>query len=290
MTPQVSVILPDGSSRHLDEGATGADLAAAIGPRLAKAAVVVRIDGTLADLNLPLPDGAEVAVVTGAEAEGREVLRHSTAHVLAQAVLQLWPGARFAIGPPIDDGFYYDFELPGGAHFSDEDLERIEERMRRIVSEDQPFQREEMSREEGITLFSDQPYKVEIIEGTDGSEGADAAAISAYRNSAEFIDLCRGPHVPSTRRLGSFKLMRVAGAYWRGDERKPQLQRIYGTAWESNQALADHLHRLEEAERRDHRKVGLELDLFHFPPEIGGGLPVFHPKGGMIRKLMEDYS
>ena len=290
MTPQVSVILPDGSSRHLDEGATGADLAAAIGPRLAKAAVVVRIDGLLADLNLPLPDGAEVAVVTGAEAEGREVLRHSTAHVLAQAVLQLWPGARFAIGPPIDDGFYYDFELPGGAHFSDEDLERIEERMRRIVSEDQPFQREEMSREEGITLFSEQPYKVEIIEGTDGSEGADAAAISAYRNSAEFVDLCRGPHVPSTRGLGSFKLMRVAGAYWRGDERNPQLQRIYGTAWESNQALADHLHRLEEAERRDHRKLGLELDLFHFPPEIGGGLPVFHPKGGMIRKLMEDYS
>ncbi|MDP8976740.1 MAG: threonine--tRNA ligase [Actinomycetota bacterium] len=290
MAPQVSVTLPDGSSRHLDEGATGADLAAAIGPRLAKAAVVVRVDGALADLDVPLPDGAHVEIVTGGSADGREVLRHSTAHVLAQAVLQLWPGARFAIGPPIEDGFYYDFELPGGAHFTDEDLERIENRMRRIVSEDQPFLREEMSRAEGLELFTEQPYKVEIIQGTDPSEGADGAAISAYRNSAEFIDLCRGPHVPSTRRLGSFKLMRVAGAYWRGDERNPQLQRIYGTAWESDQALKDHLQRLEEAERRDHRKLGLELDLFHFPPEIGGGLPVFHPKGGMIRKLMEDYS
>jgi len=290
MAPKVSVILPDGSSRQLDQGATGADLAAAIGPRLAKAAVVARVDGNLADLNTPLPDGAEVAVVTGADPEGREVLRHSTAHVLAQAVLQLWPGARFAIGPPIEDGFYYDFELPGGAHFSDEDLGRIEERMRLIVSEDQPFLREEMTRQEGLELFAEQPYKVEIIQGTDGSEGVDAAAVSAYRNSEQFVDLCRGPHVPSTRRLGSFKLMRVAGAYWRGDEGNAQLQRIYGTAWESPQALADHLHRLDEAERRDHRKLGLELDLFHFPAEIGGGLPVFHPKGGMIRKLMEDYS
>jgi threonyl-tRNA synthetase len=290
MAPPVSVVLPDGSSRHLGEGATGADLAAAIGPRLAKAALVIRVDGALADLDVPLPDGAQVEIVTGATADGREVLRHSTAHVLAQAVLQLWPGARFAIGPPIDDGFYYDFELPGGAHFSDEDLERIEDRMRLIVSEDQPFLREEMSREEGLHLFADQPYKVEIIQGTDASEGADSSAVSAYRNSTEFVDLCRGPHVPSTRRLGSFKLMRVAGAYWRGDERNPQLQRIYGTAWESDEALKDHLHRLEEAERRDHRKLGLELDLFHFPSEIGGGLPVFHPKGGMVRKLMEDYS
>ncbi|HSH62264.1 MAG TPA: threonine--tRNA ligase [Acidimicrobiales bacterium] len=290
MAPQVSVTLPDGSSRHLDEGATGVDLAAEIGPQLAKAALVIRVNGALADLDVPLPDGAQVEIVTGGTADGREVLRHSTAHVLAQAVLQLWPGARFAIGPPIEDGFYYDFELPGGAHFTDEDLERIEDRMRRIVSEDQPFLREEMSREEGLELFTEQPYKVEIIQGTDPSEGADGAAISAYRNSAGFIDLCRGPHVPSTRRLGSFKLMRVAGAYWRGDERNPQLQRIYGTAWESDKALADHLRRLEEAERRDHRKLGIELDLFHFPSEIGGGLPVFHPKGGMIRKLMEDYS
>ncbi|MDQ3570812.1 MAG: threonine--tRNA ligase [Actinomycetota bacterium] len=287
---KVSIVLPDGSSRVLAGGATGAELAATIGPRLAKAAVVARVDGALVDLDVPLPDGAEVAIVTEASPEGREVLRHSTAHVMAQAVLQLWPGARFAIGPPIEDGFYYDFELPGGAHFTEGDLERIEDRMRQIVGEDQPFLREEMTREEGLTLFSEQPYKVEIIQGTDASEGAGAAAISAYRNTTEFVDLCRGPHVPSTRRLGWFKLMRVAGAYWRGDERNPQLQRIYGTAWESDKALQEHLRRLEEAERRDHRKLGLELDLFHFPPEVGGGLPVFHPKGGMIRMLMEDYS
>jgi threonyl-tRNA synthetase len=290
MASKVTVVLPDGSSRRLESGATGAELAAVIGPRLAKAAVVARVDGALVDLDVPLPDGADVAIVTDATPEGRAVLRHSTAHVMAQAVLQLWSGAKFAIGPYIEDGFYYDFELPGGARFSDEDLERIEARMRQIVSEDQPFCREEMTRDEGLRLFADQPYKVEIIQGTDASEGADAAAISAYRNTDDFIDLCRGPHVPSTRRLGAFKLIRVAGAYWRGDERNLQLQRIYGTAWESDQALAEHLHRIEEAERRDHRKLGLDLDLFHFPPEIGGGLPVFHPKGGMVRKLMEDYS
>ena len=290
MADQARVILPDGSWRQLDAGCTAADLAAAIGPRLARAAVAARVDGAVVDLDAVLADGAEVAIVTEGSEEGRRILRHSTAHVMAQAVLQLWPGAKFAIGPPIEDGFYYDFELPGGAHFSDEDLERIEARMRQIVEEDQPFVREEMSREEGLDLFADQPYKVEIIQGTDPSEGADAAAVSAYRNTEEFVDLCRGPHVPSTRRLGSFKLMRVAGAYWRGDERNPQLQRIYGTAWESDDALRDHLHRLEEAERRDHRRLGVDLDLFHFPPEVGGGLPVFHPKGGMVRKLMEDYS
>jgi threonyl-tRNA synthetase len=209
---------------------------------------------------------------------------------MAQAVLQLWPGARFAIGPPIENGFYYDFELPGGARFSEEDLERIEARMREIVAEGQPFVREEMTRQDGLALFADQPYKVEIIEGVDPSEGAGGGEVTAYRNTPAFVDLCRGPHVPSTTALGSFKLMRVAGAYWRGDERKPQLQRIYGTAWESDKALRDHLHQLEEAEKRDHRRLGVELDLFHFPPEIGAGLPVFHPRGGLVRKLMEDYS
>ncbi len=218
------------------------------------------------------------------------MLRHSTAHVLAEAVTDLWPGARYAIGPAIEDGFYYDFELPGGLHFSEDDLARIDARMRAIVAEDQPFVREEHTVPEGLELFADQPYKTEIIEGVDTSEGAGAGVVSAYRNTDTFVDLCRGPHVPSTGRLGHFQLMKVAAAYWRGDEHRPQLQRIYGTAWESKAALEDHLTRLEEAEKRDHRRLGAELDLFHFPPEIGGGLPVFHPKGGMIRKLMEDYS
>jgi threonyl-tRNA synthetase len=296
MADTITISLPDGSSRELATGATGADLATAIGPGLAKAALAVSVDGAQHDLVAPLPDGADVAVITAESDAGRHIIRHSTAHVLAQAVTDLWPGARFAIGPPIEDGFYYDFELPGGAHFSEDDLGRIEERMRAIMAERQPFVREEHSIPEGLELFADQPYKTEIIEGVDSAEGAGDGVVSAYRNpgashhGAGFVDLCRGPHVPSTGRLGHFKLMKVAAAYWRGDEHRQQLQRIYGTAWESKAALAEHLHRLAEAERRDHRRLGAELDLFHFPPEIGGGLPVFHPKGGLVRKLMEDYS
>ncbi|HZQ26675.1 MAG TPA: threonine--tRNA ligase [Acidimicrobiales bacterium] len=286
----LTVTLPDGSPRSLPAGATAGDLAASIGSRLAKAAIAATVDGQQVDLSTPLPDGAQVAIVTADSPEGRHILRHSTAHVLAQAVLSLWPGAKFAIGPPIEDGFYYDFDLPGGAHFTEEDLARIEARMREIVKEGQPFVREEHSKDEGLQLFADQPYKVEIIQGVDTSEGAEGGVVSAYRNTEQFVDLCRGPHVPSTNRLGSFKLMRVAGAYWRGDEKRPQLQRIYGTAWESDKALQEHLHRLEEAERRDHRKLGVELDLFSFPDEIGSGLAVFHPKGGLVRRLMEDYS
>jgi threonyl-tRNA synthetase len=244
---QITINLPDGSQRELATGATASDLAAAIGKRLAKAAVAATVDGEPADLTTPLRDGATVSIVTDDTDDGRHVLRHSTAHVLAQAVLQLWPGAKFAIGPPIEDGFYYDFDLPGGATFTDEDLERIEARMREIVAEAQPFERTEMTKEEGLALFADQPYKREIIEGVDASEGAADGAVSAYRNTPEFVDLCRGPHVPTTARLGSFKLMRVAGAYWRGDEKREQLQRIYGTAWESDKALKEHLVRLEEA-------------------------------------------
>ncbi|MFP5377590.1 MAG: threonine--tRNA ligase [Acidimicrobiia bacterium] len=287
----VTVTLPDGSRRRMPAASTAADVAASIGPGLARAAIAARVDGAEVDLGAPLPpEGGVVEIITASSPEGRSILRHSTAHVMAQAVLQLWPGAKFAIGPPIENGFYYDFELPGGASFSDEDLERIEARMREIVKEDQPFVRQELTRDEGLALFADQPYKVEIIEGVDPAEGAEAGAVSAYRNTERFVDLCRGPHVPSTSRLGAFKLTRVAGAYWRGDEARPQLQRIYGTAWESERALADHLRQLEEAERRDHRRLGVELDLFHFPPEIGSGLPVFHAKGGLVRKLMEDYS
>ncbi|MDP9072760.1 MAG: threonine--tRNA ligase [Actinomycetota bacterium] len=257
---------------------------------MAKAALAATIDGIPSDLTAPLPDRATVAIVTAESPDGRYILRHSTAHVLAQAVTDLWPGAKFAIGPPIDNGFYYDFELPGGAHFSDDDLARIETRMREIVVDDQPFVREEHTVDEGLALFADQPFKVEIIEGVEAAEGAAEGVVSAYRNTERFVDLCRGPHVPTTRRLGHFRLMKVAAAYWRGDERRPQLQRIYGTAWESKAALEAHLHHLAEAERRDHRRLGAELDLFHFPPEIGGGLVVFHPKGGMVRKLMEDHS
>jgi threonyl-tRNA synthetase len=286
----ISVTLPDGSSRELPDGATAADLAAGIGRRLAEAAVAATVDGAEWDLVRPLPDGSAVGIVTADSEEGRAVLRHSTAHVLAQAVLDLFPGAKFAIGPPIENGFYYDFDLPGGATFSDDDLERIDARMREIIKEKQPFDREEHSRDEGLQLFADQPYKVEIIEGVDPTEGAEGGVVSAYRNTERFVDLCRGPHVPSTGRLGHFKLQKVAGAYWRGDEHKPMLQRIYGTAWESKKALEEHLHMLEEAERRDHRKLGAELDLFSFPDELGSGLAVFHPKGGIVRKLMEDYS
>ncbi len=294
----VTVRLPDGSTKEFEQGTTARQFAASIGPRLAKAAIAASFDGTEVDLDTPLSDGTAVSVITSDSEAGRAVLRHSTAHVLAQAVLRLWPGAHFAIGPVIEDGFYYDFELPGGAHFSDEDLERIDATMREIIAEDQPFVRHEHSIEEGLSLFGDQPFKQEIIQAVEaGHDEVDAAGgsgsgaqVSTYWNSETFTDLCRGPHVPSTARLGHFALMRVAGAYWRGDEHRQQLQRIYGTAWESDKALADHLHRLEEAERRDHRKLGAELDLFSFPEEIGSGLPVFHPKGGTVRRLMEDYS
>ena len=287
---EVVVRLPDGSSRTLPEGSTAQDLAAAIGARLARDAVAAQVDGLLTDLATVLPDGAEVRVVTLASDAGRDVLRHSTAHVLAQAVTRLWPGAKYAIGPTIEHGFYYDFSLPGGAHFSDDDLERIDAEMRRIIAEDQPFVREEHSVAEGRALFSAQPFKVEIIDGVAGESGDGASTVSAYRNSAAFVDLCRGPHVPSTGRLGHFRLTRVAGAYWRGDEHRPQLQRIYGTAFESAAALDEHLAQVAEAERRDHRRLGQELDLFSFPSEIGPGLAVFHPRGGIVRRVMEEYS
>jgi len=294
----MKVRLPDTSVRELPDGATAAELASLIGPKLADAAVAAEIDGRLVDLSAPLPDGAKVGIVTGATTAGREVLRHSTAHVMAQAVLRLWPGARFAIGPVIEDGFYYDFELPGGAHFQEEDLPKIDTEMREIVAEDQPFVRSELSIDEGLALFADQPFKEEIIRAVAaGADEVDAAGskggppvLSTYKNSPTFTDLCRGPHVPSTGKLGHFRLMRVAGAYWRGDERRPQLQRVYGTAWETESALEAYLVRLEEAERRDHRKLGHELDLFSFPDEIGSGLAVFHPKGGIVRREMEDYA
>src|SRR5688572_888879 len=213
MSGVISISLPDGSTKELAAGATTGDLAASIGAGLAKAAIAGKVDGVEVDLQTPLPDGAEVAVITANSPDGRHILRHSTAHVMAQAVTQLWPGAKFAIGPPIDDGFYYDFELPDGGTFSEADLERIEGRMREIVEADQRFVREEHSIEEGLELFADQPYKREIIEGVDSTEGAGDGVVSAYRNSGDFVDLCRGPHVPSTKRIGAFKLTKGAAAY-----------------------------------------------------------------------------
>jgi threonyl-tRNA synthetase len=286
---EVTVTLPDGSKRTYPAGVTPAEVASSIGRRLAEAAVAARMDGALVDLGSPVTADAEVSIVTAQSAEGLEVLRHSTSHVMAQAVCDLFPGARYAIGPPIADGFYYDFDLPGGVHFSEDDLERIEARMGEIVSAGQPFVREELDKKAGLELFADQPYKCEIIEGAESTEGAEAGVVSVYRNDG-FVDLCRGPHVPSTDRLGAFKLMKVAGAYWRGDEKRPMLQRVYGTAWATKKDLEEHLHRLAEAERRDHRKLGVELDLISFPDELGGGLAVWHPKGAMVRKLMEDYA
>jgi threonyl-tRNA synthetase len=295
---QISVTLPDGSTREVAEGATVADVAASIGPKLAKAAVAGRLDGEVVDLGRRVEDGQEVAVITADSEAGRHVLRHSTAHVLAQAVTGLWPGAKYAIGPAIENGFYYDFDLPGGARFTDDDLRRIEGRMREIVAEDQSFRREEHSIDEARRLFADQPYKLEIIDRIAGgatdedeaAEGATGGGVSAYRNTPQFVDMCTGPHVPSTGRLGHFALQRVAGAYWRGDEHRQQLQRIYGTAWESDKALQAHLTMLEEAEKRDHRRLGAELDLFSIPPELGGGLVLWHPKGARVRRLIEDFA
>ncbi|MGZ4683730.1 MAG: threonine--tRNA ligase [Acidimicrobiales bacterium] len=292
MADQITITLPDGSDRSLPIGSTAGDLAAAIGSRLAKAAVIASVNGVERDLTWVLADGDDVAIVVQESDRGLFTLRHSTAHVLAQAVLDLFPGATFAIGPPIEDGFYYDFQLPDGGTFHPDDLERLDVRMREIIAERQPFIRDEISEAEALELFKDHPFKVLIIRGQadDPMSATETGLVRTYENPPNFIDLCRGPHVPDTGRLGHFKLMRVAGAYWRGDEKNPMLQRIYGTAWASKKDLAAYLTRLEEAEKRDHRKLGAELDLFSFPDEIGSGLAVFHPKGGIVRRVMEDYS
>lgn len=281
----IELIYPDGSVVEFPDGTTGLAVAESIGPRLAKAAVAVAVDGVQYDLERALPLGGKLEVIVGASDAGRAVIRHSAAHILAQSVLRLFRGAAFAIGPSIDDGFYYDFDV--GRPFTPEDLEAIEAEMGEIVAGDQRFEREELSKDEALAMFADQPYKLEIIESVDPTEVSDV--ISIYRND-DFVDLCRGPHLPSTGRLGAFKLQRIAGAYWRGDQDRPQLQRIYGTAWEDAKALEAHLNRLAEAERRDHRRLGKDLDLFSFPTELGSGLAVWHPKGGMVRKVIEDYS
>jgi threonyl-tRNA synthetase len=260
------------------------------------------VDGDLRDLSAELTSGAEVEPVRIESDAGLGILRHSAAHVLAQAVQDLFPEARLGIGPPTADGFYYDFDVP--EPFKPDDLTRIESRMRKIIKDGQRFARRSVTDDEARAELSDEPYKLELI-GLKGSgahadaDGADvevgASELSIYDNMARdgsvaWRDLCRGPHLPTTRRIPAFKLMRTAAAYWRGSEKNPQLQRIYGTAWPSKEALDAYLVRLEEAARRDHRRLGADLDLFSFPDEIGSGLAVFHPKGGMLRKVMEDYS
>ncbi len=287
MADSIDFTFPDGSVHSFPSGTTGLEVAESIGPRLAKAAVVVKLDGAQFDLNRPLDAGGSFEVVTGDSEEGRFVIRHSSAHVLAQAVLDTFPGAQFAIGPPITDGFYYDFDI--GRPFTPDDIEVLEGRMVEIIAEDQPFEREVIDREKGLELFADQQFKTEIITDGEASQGVGDGVITLYRNR-DFIDLCRGPHVRSTGFIPAMKLLRSAGAYWRGDEHNPQLQRIYGTAWENQKELDAHLERLEEAERRDHRKLGVALDMFSFPAELGSGLAIWHPKGALVRKIIEDYS
>jgi threonyl-tRNA synthetase len=285
-------------------GRSGAAPSNPAGPAAGGTAVVAaRVNGELRDLACPLGDGDVVEPVQAGSPDGRSILRHSAAHVLAQAVQQLFPQAKLGIGPPVDNGFYYDFDVaePFGPH----DLKAIEQRMRQIVKLGQRFSRRVVSGDEARGELAAEPYKLELIglkgpeAGAPGGEESvevGGAELTIYDNldprSGEVCwkDLCRGPHVPTTRQIPAFKLMRTGGAYWRGSEHNPQLQRIYGTAWESRDAQEEYLHLLEEAERRDHRRIGAELDLFSFPPEIGSGLAVFHPKGGTIRRIMEDYS
>jgi threonyl-tRNA synthetase len=272
--------LAGGTTTELPEGEP-------VGAVLPPEAIAARVDGELVDLSyVPAADG-KVEPVLPKDSDGLHVLRHSAAHVLAQAVCDLWPGTRYAIGPPIEDGFYYDLELAG--QVSESDLAKIEDRMREIVAADQPFVREEIPRAEALERFADQPYKREIIESLEEGEVPAGDTVTVYRNDG-WGDLCLGPHVPSTGRLGdAFKLMKLAGAYWRGDEARPMLTRIYGTVWATREDLDAYLTRLEEAERRDHRRLGRELDLFSSPEELGPGLWVWHPKGGIFRKQLEDY-
>jgi len=276
------ITLPDGSQRSFDQPVSVLDVAAAIGPGLAKATLAGTIDGQLKDARHLIESNASLRIITAKDSEGLEIIRHSTAHLLAQAVKRLYPQAQVTIGPVIADGFYYDFSYPPG--FNQEDLDRIAAEMRRIAKDALPVQRELMGRGEAIQYFRQEGenYKAEIIESIPEGE-----PISLYRQG-DFIDLCRGPHVPDTGRLGEFRLMRLAGAYWRGDSKNEMLQRIYGTAWANKKDLEDHLHRLEEAEKRDHRRLGKQLGLFHFQEEAPG-MVFWHDKGWRIYTQIQSY-
>lgn len=278
---EIAVKLPDGNAIYVPEGATVRDVAEAIGPRLARDALAGKVNGELVDLTSPVSDGDAVEIVTPRSEGALELLRHSAAHVMAEAVRELFPHAKFGIGPAIEDGFYYDFDI--GRTFTPEDLEAIEATMRRIAARATPFVREELSRDEARRRMAGQDFKLELID-----ELPEGETISVYTQGG-FTDLCRGPHVPDSSRIGAFKLMKVAGAYWRGDSQRPMLQRIYGTAWFTERDLADYLHRLEEAEKRDHRKLGRELDLFSLHEEAGAGLPLYHPKGARVLRIIQEW-
>ncbi len=275
--------LPDGSHRKFDHPVTVMDVAQDIGPGLAKATLAGKVNGELVDARHEIDDDADVAIVTERDPEGLEILRHSTAHLMAQAVKELFPDAQVTIGPTIENGFYYDFAYDRG--FTPEDLEKIEKRMKELAKEDLPVERSVMDRDEAVEYFRNmgEAYKAEIIESIPRGE-----TISLYKQG-DFVDLCRGPHIPSTGKLKAFKLTKVAGAYWRGDSDNEMLQRIYGTAWPNKDQLKEYLNRLKEAERRDHRKIGQELDLFSIQDEAGGGLVFWHPKGARIRREIEKY-
>ncbi|HUP21138.1 MAG TPA: threonine--tRNA ligase [Gemmatimonadota bacterium] len=279
---KITVTLPDGSSMEAEWGTTPRQIAERIGPGLAKAALVAEADGRLVDLDRPFEGDVELRILTERDETALEVYRHSTAHLMAQAVQRLWPGTKVTIGPVIEDGFFYDFDR--AQPFSPEDFEAIEAEMAKIASEDHPIEREEIGRDEAIGLFQDmgEPYKVEIIE--DLPEGE---TLTLYRQG-EWLDLCRGPHVPRTGRLGHFKLLKSAGAYWRGDERNRMLTRIYGTAFFKKKDLDAHLERLEQAKERDHRRIGAELDLFSFHPNAPAS-PYFHPKGAWIYHRLQRF-
>jgi threonyl-tRNA synthetase len=289
-----------GREHVVDAGTTAAGLL--VPDRATPAAqpvIAARVNGELRDLATPLADGDQVEPVELASPDGRAILRHSTAHVLAQAVQDLFPHAKLGIGPPVDNGFYYDFDVP--QPFGPDDLKAIEQRMRAIVRQGQRFSRRVVSDPAARAELADEPYKLELIGLKGGAQDEEAVEVGgpeltiydnldAATGKRIWRDLCRGPHLPTTGHIPAFKLMRTGGAYWRGSEKNPQLQRIYGTAWESRPAQEGYLAMLAEAERRDHRKLGAELDLFSFPGEIGSGLAVFHPKGGTVRRIMEDYS
>jgi len=278
----ISVTLPDGSSKNLPEGATVYDVAAAIGTGLAKAAIAGRIDGALVDLAAPVADGARVEIVTEKGADALEIIRHSTSHLMAQAVKELFPEAKVTIGPAIENGFYYDFDVE--KPFSPEDLEKIEQKMAELAKADLKIERQVLTKSDAIQLFSQmgEEYKVELIEDLP------VETVSLYRQG-DFVDLCRGPHLPSTAWSKAFKITSIAGAYWRGDEKRKMLQRVYGTAFADKKELDAYLEKLEEAKRRDHRKLGRELDLFSFSDEVGAGLVIWHPKGAMLRTILEDF-
>ncbi|MDQ2844278.1 MAG: threonine--tRNA ligase [Acidobacteriota bacterium] len=277
----LTITLPDGSHQTVPAGTRPLDIATSISPRLAEAAIVARINGQLYDLTRPLEEDAQLEILTTKNPEALQVYRHSTAHLLAAAVLELFPETQLGIGPPTDTGFYYDFQRE--TKFTPEDLDKIEARMRELQAKNLPFDRKLTPKQEGLDKYKDDWMKHQLITERAGE------TFSEYTLGPQFIDFCRGPHVPSTEKLKAFKLLSIAGAYWKGDEKNPQLQRIYGTAFFNKKDLDEYLNRLEEAKRRDHRKLGQELDLFSIQELAGPGLIFFHPKGGTIRRLLEDW-